>query len=274
MTENDATDLPEHARENRRHWDGMADQWVPAGKRAWESAEPYWGVWGLPESELQLLPETMDGLDAVELGCGTGYVSGWMARRGARVLGIDNSERQLESARRFAEEHGAPLELIHGNAEAVPRPDVSFDFAISEYGAAIWCDPLIWIPEAHRLLKSGGELVFLASTPLATMTTPPSGALSDDRLHRDYFGLHRIDWRDVEVDPGGIEFTLPISGWLSLFRDTGFEVLDYLELQAPAALEGNPFHSPAEWGKRWPYEHVWKLRKVADGLETTYPSGG
>ena len=59
-------------------------------------------------------------------------------------------------------------------------------------------------------------------------------------------------------------WALPISDWLRLFRRTGFEVLDYLELQAPAALEGTPFHSPAAWGKRWPYEHVWKLRKQAD----------
>lgn len=254
--------LPEHVRENRTYWDGMAPQWVPAGKRAWDSEEPYWGVWGLPESELGLLPDDMTDMRAIELGCGTGYVSGWMVRRGASVVGIDNSQGQLASARQFCEEYGVEIELLHGNAESVPCPDASFDFAISEYGAAIWCDPLVWIPEAHRLLRPGGDLVFLASTPLATIATPLDGSMSDAHLHRDYFGLHRTDWSEVEVDPGGIEFTLPISGWLRLFRETGFDVVDYLELQAPAAMEGNPFNSPVEWGKRWPYEHVWKLRKL------------
>jgi len=261
MTRHEDSELPEHVLANRQYWDEVADQWVAAGRRAWESPEPYWGVWGLPESRLHMLPTDMTGMRAIELGCGTGYVSAWMARRGASVVGIDNSECQLDSARRFGQEHGVELDLRHGSAESVPLADESFDFAISEYGAAIWCDPCSWIPEAHRLLRSGGQLVFLATTPLAHMTTPADGSLCDDRLHRSYFDLHRMDWRDVEIDPGGIEFTLPISSWLELFRNTGFEVTDYLELQAPADLENNPFHGPARWGTRWPYENVWKLRK-------------
>ena len=152
------------------------------------------------------------------------------------------------------------LTLHHGNAEAVPYPDRFFDFAISEYGAAIWCDPRVWVPEAHRLLKSGGELVFLGNSPLAMICTPPSGASREPTLHRSYFELQRFDWRQAEVDPGGIEFNLPVSGWLRLFRETGFEVLDYLELQVP---EGSPDRhgTPGSWAHRWPAEQVWKLRR-------------
>ena len=252
--------FPEHVRENRAYWDAMADDWVAAGERSWRAADPYWGCWHIPEAQLGLLPEDMSGMAAIELGCGTGYVSGWMARRGARVVGIDNSERQLATARRLATEHEVELKLHHGNAETVPYPDQYFDFAISEYGAAIWCDPLVWIPEAHRLLKPGGELVFLSNTPLAMLCTPPSGAPCEARLHRSYFDLHRLDWTRAEVDPGGIEFNLPVSAWLRLFRETGFEVLDYLELQAP---EGSPdrFGTPGAWAQRWPAEQVWKLRR-------------
>ncbi|MDJ0974948.1 MAG: methyltransferase domain-containing protein [Planctomycetota bacterium] len=261
MQPSDAPDLPEHVLANREHWDSTAHEWVSAGERSWASDEPFWGVWSLPESELQMLPADMSGMDAVELGCGTGYVSGWMARRGARVVGIDNSENQLASARRFAEEHGAALELVHGNAETTPFADAAFDFAISEYGAAIWCDPYAWIPEAHRILRPGGRLVFLGTTPLATVTMPLNGAMCETTLHRSYFDLHQIDWREVEIDPGGVEFTLPISKWIRLFRDVGFDVEDYLELRAPADQQENKFQSPAAWAKRWPYEHVWKLRK-------------
>ena len=252
--------LPPHVRENRAYWDGMADDWVAAGKRAWATHDPYWGCWHLPEDELRLLPESMEGMDAIELGCGTGYVSGWMARRGARVVGIDNSERQLATARRLAEQHGISLTLLHGSAEHIPLPDASFDFAISEYGAAIWCDPHVWIPEAHRLLRPGGELVFLGNSPLATICMPPSGAACEPHLHRPYFGLHRIDWTQVEIDPGGIEFNLTISDWLRLFRETGFEVVDYLELEVPS---GSPdrFSTPGHWAHQWPAEQVWKLRK-------------
>jgi SAM-dependent methyltransferase len=168
-------ELPEHVAENRRHWDGMANDWVAAGERGWQTAAAHWGCWHIPETELGLLPADMSGMLAIELGCGTAYVSCWLARRGARVVGIDNSAKQLATAERLATQHEIPLTLHHGNAERVPYPDQHFDFAISEYGAAIWCDPKIWIPEAHRLLKPGGELVFLGNSPLAMITTPPDG---------------------------------------------------------------------------------------------------
>lgn len=237
----------------------MATEWVVAGERGFRS-EPAWGCWHLPESELGLLPKDMTGMHAIELGCGTAYVASWMARRGARVTGIDNSEQQLATARRLAQEHALDITLLHGNAEKVAYADQSFDFAISEYGAAIWCDPKVWIPEAHRLLKPGGQLVFLGNSPLVSICTPNTGTASEPVLHRPYFGLHRLDWRNAAFEPGGIEFNLTVSAWLRLFRDTGFEVLDYLELQAP---EGAPdrFSVPGAWAHRWPAEHVWKLRR-------------
>ena len=54
-----------------------------------------------------------------------------------------------------------------------------------------------------------------------------------ERLERDYFTIHRLDWRDAVDEPGGIEFNLPLSGWFRLFRETGFDVVDFLEIQAP-----------------------------------------
>ena len=48
-------------------------------------------------------------------------------------------------------------------------PDASFDLAFSEYGASIWCDPYLWIPEAYRLLRPGGRLVFLRNSPLVML---------------------------------------------------------------------------------------------------------
>jgi ubiquinone/menaquinone biosynthesis C-methylase UbiE len=254
--------LPEHVRENRTYWDGMAADWISAGERSWKQDLPTWGIWALPESQLNLLPATMAGMRAIELGCGTGYVSAWMKRRGADVVGIDNSLAQLKTAERLKAEHGLQIELMHGNAEKVPLPDASFDFAISEFGAAIWCDPLIWIPEAHRLLKPGGLLTFLGTHPIAIIATPENGAPSDETLHRPYFGLHKTDWRKVDIDPGGIEFNLTHSAWLRLFRETGFEVLNYQELQAPDEATETKFSVPADWAKNWPCDQVWQLKKT------------
>jgi SAM-dependent methyltransferase len=257
------TELPEHVAENRRYWDATADSWVALGERAWAADEPTWGIWGIPEAELGLLPADMSGQRAIELGCGTGYVSAWMHRRGAAVCAVDNSAAQLTTARRLAAQHGVDdIEWVHGDAQRIDRPDASFDFAISEYGAAIWCDPYVWIPEAHRLLRPGGELVFLGNHPLALVCAPPAGDTPvGNALARDYFGLHRIDWREAVEDPGGIEFNLPIAEWMRLFGTVGFEVVEYLELQAPPDARGQQFWTPAEWARRFPSEQVWRLRR-------------
>ncbi|HZJ09789.1 MAG TPA: class I SAM-dependent methyltransferase [Trueperaceae bacterium] len=254
--------LPEHVKENRRQWDANAHEWVAAGERSWRQAEPTWGVWGVAESELSLLPSDMKGMKAVELGCGTAYVSAWMARRGADVTGIDNSANQLATARRLAAEHSVRLELLHGNAKDTPFADAAFDFAISEYGAAIWCDPYRWIPEAHRILKPGGELVFLGNHPLVGVCSPLDGSPVSTLLVRPYFGLHRLDWREVEVDPGGIEFNLPLSKWFALFREVGFAVEDYLEPRPAARGDSTPFAVPQAWAHDYPSEQVWKLRRL------------
>ena len=251
-----------HILENRAYWDAMAPDWADAGERSWLQRQPSWGIWALPERDLNLLPVNMTDMVAIELGCGTGYVSSWMARRGATVVGLDNSLEQLRTALMLARKHDIELGLIHGNAERVPCPDARFDFAISEYGAAIWCNPEVWIPEAWRLLKTGGLLTFLGNHPLAMITTPLSGAKCETKLHRPYFSMREFDWRQAEIDPGGIEFNLTISKWLELFRQTGFEVLNYQELQAPAEAMEDRFHIPIDWARQWPSEQVWQLKKL------------
>ena len=82
-----------------------------------------------------------------------------------------------------------------------------------------------------------------------------------DRLERDYFGLGRLDWRDAVDEPGGIEFNLPISSWMRLFDDIGFDVIDYIEVRAPESATGPNETVTADWAKRFPSEQVWRLRK-------------
>jgi SAM-dependent methyltransferase len=256
----------EHVAENRRYWDAEAERWVARGERNWAMPEPLWGEWEIPESQLAMLPPDMTGLLAVELGCGTAYVSAWMARRGARVVGVDNSSGQLATARRLVAASGLDVSLVHGDAEAVPCPDGVFDFAISEYGAAIWCDPLVWVPEAHRLLRPGGTLVMLGTSPLALVCAPLDGSIPiTERLERDYFSLHRLDWRHAVDEPGGMEFNLPVSSWFRLFRETGFTVEDYVELQSPQTGAEVHDYVTADWAHRFPSEQVWKLRKAPAG---------
>ena len=188
-------DLPEHVARNRAYWDRLASEYEADGCRNWGQEEPTWGIWSVPESQLGMLPTAAEGMDAIELGCGTGYVSAWLARRGARPVGIDNSEEQLATAKSFQEEFGIEFPLLHGNAERVPLPDASFDLAISEYGASLWCDPYEWIPEAARLLRHGGQLVFLVNSVFLILCAPDDENVpAGPSLLRPYFGMHRVEW--------------------------------------------------------------------------------
>jgi SAM-dependent methyltransferase len=254
-------DLPEHVRRNRESWDRWAADYVANGERNWrlDPGQETWGIWGIPESAVGLLPGDLEGLDTIELGCGTGYVSAWLARRGARPVGIDNSEGQLATARRLQVEHGIEFPLIHGNAETVPLPDASFDLAISEYGASIWADPHRWIPEASRLLRPGGRLVFLVNGTILMLCVPDTDDAADARLLRPYFGMHRFEWPDDD----SVEFHLGYGDWIRLLRANEFEVEGLVELRpAEDATTTYPFVT-LDWARNWPSEEVWKARKRA-----------
>lgn len=251
----------DHVTINRDLWNEDAPNWVASGERLWQAETPEWGCWSVPEGTVRLLPPDMTGLEAIELGCGTGYVSGWMARRGARVTAIDVSVAQLATARRLAAVHGADITFIEGNAEATGLPDGAFDFAISEYGAAIWCPPEIWLREAWRLLRPGGRLVFLGNHPLVLLCSPESGAPAERVLHRPYRGMWGADWTGVEIEPSGICFNLTFAGWVALFNAIGFRVADYQEIYAPDEATGICASVPADWAKDFPMEQVWHLEK-------------
>ncbi len=249
---------PEAAR-NRELWTQTnADYTHEQGRRAWAQEEISWGIWSVPEAELGVLAGIeLDGADVLELGCGTAYVSAWLARRGARPVGVDVTPAQLETARQLQAEHGLDFPLLEANAESVPLPDASFDLAISEYGASIWCDPYRWIPEAARLLRPGGRLVFLCNSTLVILCSDDEEPALE-RLVQTQFGMHRFEWPE-----GGVEYHISHGTWIALLREHGFEVEALHEVQAPAdAVTHEQYgYVTADWGRRWPAEEIWRARK-------------
>jgi SAM-dependent methyltransferase len=227
--------------------------------RGWEAADPTWGIWAVAEEQARVLPSDLEGRDSIELGCGTGYVSAWLARRGTRPVGLDNSAAQLATARQLQDRFGLRFPLVYASAEHAPFADARFDLAISEYGASIWCDPYAWIPEAARLLRPGGELIFLVNSVLLMLTIPDTDGLpATEALLRPQFGMHRFEWPDDE----SVEFHLSHGDMIRLLRRCGLEVEDLLELRPdPGAIASHPL-ATFEWARRWPCEEVWKARKL------------
>ena len=246
----------DHISRNIAVWGGQAPNYVDAGRRNW-SAEPSWGIWSIPEERVGALPQ-VQGKDVLEAGCGTGYVSAWVARLGGRPVGLDPTPEQLSSAKVFQKDFGVAFPLVRAAAESLPFPDDSFDVVLSEYGAAIWADPYLWIPEAARVLRSGGELMFLGNSALLMLCVGELETdVADERLKRDQFGMHRFEWPDED----SVEFHLSHGDMFRLLRDSGFEVTDLIELQPDESSTTTASFVTLEWARRWPTEEIWKARK-------------
>ena len=252
---------PDYVARNRELWTtSNAEYTGPAAARAWAAEEFTWGVFHVPERELDVLGDVA-GLDVIELGCGTAYFSAWLAKQGARPVGVDVTPAQLETAREMQATTGLVFPLIEANAEDVSLPDASFDLAVSEYGASLWCDPARWLPEAARLLRSHGRLVFLTNSMLSTLCVPAWPGPATESLMRPQRGMYRVTWEDE----AGVEFHVGHGEWIDLLHRAGFQVDRLIELYAPDGAETHRYYetATADWAGKWPPEDLWVAHKTA-----------
>jgi SAM-dependent methyltransferase len=244
------------AESNARLWTQSNAEYTDENAESNWASDISWGIWAVDEKELNVLGD-VNGLDVAELGCGTAYFSAWLAKRGARPVGVDVTPAQLATARRMMQKTGIEFPLVEADAAETGLPDVSFDLVLSEYGASIWVDPYRWIPEAARLLRPGGRLVFLRNSTLVILCSPDEVPASET-LQRPQFGMHRFEWPE-----GGVEFHLGHGEWIDLLRTNGFDIERLVELQAPADAETHGYYAyvTAEWAQKWPCEEIWVARK-------------
>jgi SAM-dependent methyltransferase len=255
-----SSERPEYVQQNVANWTRANEEYTDASAtRAWAQEEIAWGVFETPESELNVLGD-VSGLDIVELGCGTAYFSAWLTRRGARAVGVDPTPAQLETARRLQRETGIEFPLIEAIGEDVPLPDSSFDLVLSEYGASLWADPYRWIPEAARLLRPRGRLIFLCNSIISALCMTMDGV--GEQLVRPQFELHKIEWPDTHE----VEFQLGHGDWIDLLRGNGFEIQRLVELFAQPDAETHTYYKyvTADWAQKWPAEELWVAR-LRDG---------
>ena len=250
----------DHLQRNRAVWSAVnAEVTDPGAGALWGQDEISWGLFRIPEATLGLLGDVR-GLAVAELGCGTAYVSAWLARAGARPVAVDLSRHQLETAARCQATRGPRFPLVEADASVVPLRSGAFDLVVSEYGAAPWCEPSAWIAESARLLRPGGRLVFLTNSVLAALCVPEDEGYATDRLQRPQRSLSPVTW------PGGGTEHHPGHGeWIAVLLGAGLVVDALHELHPPT---GAPTHADyeivtAEWAGKWPAEDVWVAHKPA-----------
>ena len=260
------TDHASDAAHNRELWTLINAEHTDAdAARNWSAEELTWGLFAVPESQVQALGDVA-GRDVLELGCGTAYISAHLARVGARPVGLDVTPAQLATARRCQEHFGLSFPLIEADATAVPLPDESFDLVVSEYGACLWCDPRAWVPEAARLLRPGGRLVFLTNSVLAALCVPDAPGPAEQTLQRPLRDMGRVVWED-----GGIEHHLSHGDWIQLLSRHGFVVDALHELYAPDAGAAAPEYYDIvtpDWAAQWPAEDLWVTHLARSGLDS------
>jgi len=150
---------------------------TPAERAAWDRI-------------LDLVLPRRSALDALDAGCGTGFLSFELAARGHRVTGVDFAPAMIAEARRKAAERGLSVRFEEGDAEQLPFPPASLDLVISRHVLWTLPHPATAIDEWKRVLRPGGRLVIVDSqfdagaTPPAAQNarTSPEYAAIGDRL--------------------------------------------------------------------------------------------
>jgi SAM-dependent methyltransferase len=253
----DVAKQPDYVERNRAAWQRWAPYHRAVGRRGWVDVEQRWGLWGVLESELGILNACEPESDAIELGCGSGQLCAWLVRAGLRPVGVDIAQAQIDNAVAFQHEFGIEFRVDRVNAEAVPYDDASFDLAISEYGASVWCDPYRWVPEAARLVRPGGMLVFITTAPFLMACTASLGGTPGEKLERPYFGMHRFEFSSDDT----VEFHLGHGDWFRVLTENGFVVEQLIEVRPdPNAVPRYSFVSNA-WARQWPSEDIWIARR-------------
>jgi len=248
--------MANHERHNREFWDADADDYQAVHAPDLD-APCTWGVWHIPESELQVLGD-VDGLDVLELGCGDARWSVMLAGGGARVVGLDQSQGQLRHAGALVQRTARAVPLVCASGEAVPFADATFDLVFCDHGAMSFCDPDHSVREVARLLRPGGRLVFSHTTPWPYLAWNFKRERVGRRLRRSYFGMRRFE---DGGRMGTVDFQLPYGEWIRLLRANGLVVDDLVELRAPKHATTTFADFDSRWARRWPAEQIWCARK-------------
>lgn len=123
---------------------------------------------------LALVVPAGSALEALDAGCGTGFLSFELASRGHRVTGVDFAPAMIAEARRKATERSLAVRFQEGDAEQLPFAAASFDLVVSRHVLWTLPHPEAAINEWMRVLRPGGRLAVVDSQ-LDDGATPPTG---------------------------------------------------------------------------------------------------
>lgn len=232
-----AIDEEASVRANRSYWDNSAADYLAEHGSFLGASDFIWCPEGVRESDVGLLGD-VERRQVLEVGCGAGQCSRWLAEAGAIATGVDLSTGMLEQASRLQREHplspqATPPTFLQADARSLPFASNSFDIAFSSYGALPFVkDAEVVFAEVARVLRPGGSWVFSVTHPLRWMFPDVPG---DAGLTVEYSYFDRTPY--VELDAHGspvyAEHHRTMGDWIGLLVSAGFALTGLTEPEWP-----------------------------------------
>jgi len=250
---------------NRARWDALA---------ALHGQDAYYDTEALVGGRDTLMPEENDavrasvgslvGLDVLHVQCHIGFDTISLARRGARVTGLDFSAASLAKATTIAHRCGTDVEWVQADSTLVERSLAGrFDLAYATIGVLCWiADVGAWMRAVHSTLRPGGQLILIDTHPLHEMVATPRPLTFDMPYADDGGHLFEGDGSyavpDAELPAGGsVYYSHSIGEIVSAAAAAGLRI-DELTEHLQCSFEhrnGIPVREDDGW---------WRLR--ADGM--------
>jgi SAM-dependent methyltransferase len=181
------------------------------------------------------------GLDVLEIGCGDARNCVEMARRGARVTGVDVSDAQIARAQERVKAAGLSLRLLHSDAaDLSPLPDASFDAIVSIYVFPYVEGMTDSLAECARLLRPGGRLIFAQDHPIRACFWDEEMQEESVLPARSYFDDSPLHWTFAGTDAAMTSHHRPLEWWFSALHEAGFTVTQLRELPLPDGWADDP----------------------------------
>lgn len=220
--------MPNREDSSTRSWNAIADDWA-----AHAETNDYRNLFLLPLT-LELLGDVR-GRRILDLGCGEGGYARELAKRGAKVTGVDGSARLIEIARRRTTDPGVAVEYLCANAaDLAPLPAASSDDALAAMSLMDVEDYEGAIREIARVLVPGGRLLMSITHPC--FTAPVGEWVRGPRRELLHFAvdryLERTAWAS-QITPAFSNPTIrrhrPLEDYFAPLLRLGFVLHDFRE---------------------------------------------
>ena len=145
-------------RQSLEYWSGRAREYSQLHMDSYLSEKRMFFA-----EQMALSMPQRESIEALDLGCGSGFMSLLLLDAGCRVTGIDFSEDMLAHARENVTSKGYEATFLRMRAQELEFPDESFDFIVSRNVTWTLEDVDVVYAEVMRVLKEGGVFLNLDS---------------------------------------------------------------------------------------------------------------